>query len=72
MYEEKTRIARQLERSKGHRTIVRFRSLPMHRRGIAAVVGATASTIAAFSLWVDRGAPCHAADSDAERREGSP
>ena len=82
MYTQNTRTARQVGR-KVDRTVVPFRDSRMHRNRIRTTVGATASVIAIFRLfpWPCRLAESDAidlrtrhrfADSDTERREGSP
>ena len=82
MYRVNTRIARQVGRRTGH-TSVPFRGPHMHRGRIRTTIGATASVIAIFRLfpWMCRSDESSAinlgmrhgfANSDAERKEGSP
>ena len=82
MYAEKTRTARHIEQ-KTRSTVVSFHGLRMNRHGTRAVIGAMMPLIATLLLrprqdrstdrrTLDRAVPYGFADTDAERREGSP
>jgi hypothetical protein len=68
MYRSNARIARQARRRADCR-VVPFRDPHMHRNRIRTTVGVTVSLIAIFPLLP---LPHRLAESDTQRREGSP